>query len=80
MGVGTLPYFNDEGRHDLEAVIATVTHVVEAVSSIPGAKMLEPVPGQDIREYVESVGLWNGAWLLPPVIDHFANQQKYRFL
>ncbi|KAL8420929.1 hypothetical protein RB596_001917 [Gaeumannomyces avenae] len=55
MGVGTMPYFNDEGNHDLEAVIETVTHVVEAVSAIPGVKMLEPAPGQDVREYVESI-------------------------
>ncbi|KAL8357181.1 hypothetical protein RB598_002152 [Gaeumannomyces tritici] len=55
MGVGTMPYFNDEGNHDLEAVIETVAHVVEAVSAIPGVKMLEPAPGQDVREYVESI-------------------------
>ncbi|KAK1656517.1 hypothetical protein BDP55DRAFT_569206 [Colletotrichum godetiae] len=37
MDVSVLPYFNDEGNNDFESVVATVSGVVKAISSIPGA-------------------------------------------
>lgn len=55
MDVSVLPYFNDEGNHDFEAVVTTVSGVVKAISSIPGAVMIHPAPGQDVRDYVQKV-------------------------
>lgn len=55
MDVSVLPYFNDEGNHDFEAVVTTVSGVVKAISSIPGATMINPAPDQDVRDYVQNV-------------------------
>ncbi|KXH55488.1 fungal cellulose binding domain-containing protein [Colletotrichum salicis] len=55
MDVSVLPYFNDDGNHDFEAVVATVSGVVKAISSIPGATMINPVPGQEVRDYVRNL-------------------------
>ncbi|KAL0767311.1 hypothetical protein CaCOL14_010161 [Colletotrichum acutatum] len=57
MDVSVLPYFNDEGNHDFEAVVTTVGGVVRAISSIPGATMINPAPGQDVRDYVQNLAV-----------------------
>ncbi|KAF4777677.1 fungal cellulose binding domain-containing protein [Colletotrichum scovillei] len=57
MDVSVLPYFNDEGNHDFEAVVTTVSGVVKAISSIPGAVMIHPAPGQDVRDYVQKLAV-----------------------
>ncbi|EXF79989.1 fungal cellulose binding domain-containing protein [Colletotrichum fioriniae PJ7] len=57
MDVSVLPYFNDEGNHDFEAVVTTVSGVVKAISSIPGATMINPAPDQDVRDYVQNVAV-----------------------
>ncbi|KAI0127328.1 cellobiose dehydrogenase [Xylariales sp. AK1849] len=55
MNVTTLPYFNDPGNNDFEAVVSTLTEVVDAISAIPGATLINPAPGQDIRAYIQSI-------------------------
>ncbi|ORY61791.1 uncharacterized protein BCR38DRAFT_459558 [Pseudomassariella vexata] len=55
MDVSTLPYFRDPENFDFEAVVSTVTTVVDAVSSIPNATLINPAPGQDVREYISSI-------------------------
>ncbi|KXH25494.1 fungal cellulose binding domain-containing protein [Colletotrichum simmondsii] len=57
MDVSVLPYFNDEGNHDFEAVVNTVSGVVKAISSIPDATMINPAPGQDVRDYVQKLAV-----------------------
>ncbi|KAK0374122.1 fungal cellulose binding domain-containing protein [Colletotrichum limetticola] len=53
MNVSVFSYFNDEGNRDFETVVTTVSVVVKAISSIPGATMINPVPSQDVRDYVQ---------------------------
>ncbi|KAK1509117.1 cellobiose dehydrogenase-1 [Colletotrichum costaricense] len=53
MNVSVFSYFNDEGNLDFETVVATVSRVVKANSSIPGATMINPAPSQDVRDYVQ---------------------------
>ncbi|KAK1496979.1 hypothetical protein CCUS01_13261 [Colletotrichum cuscutae] len=55
MNVGVFSYFNDERNHDFETVVTTVSGVVKAISSIPGATMINPAPSQDVRDYVQKL-------------------------
>ncbi|UQC86147.1 cellobiose dehydrogenase precursor [Colletotrichum lupini] len=55
MNVSVFSYFNDEGDHDFETVVATVSGVVKAISSIPRATMINPAPSQDVRDYVQKL-------------------------
>ncbi|KAK1622225.1 hypothetical protein BDP81DRAFT_485580 [Colletotrichum phormii] len=42
---------------DVSAVVATVSGVVKAISSIPGATMINPAPGQEVRDYVRNLAV-----------------------
>lgn len=52
-----VPFFNDPGNNDFEAVVATVTNLVKVVKAIPGARLLQPSPNQDVRAYVSSMAV-----------------------
>ncbi|KAI3550490.1 hypothetical protein CSPX01_01540 [Colletotrichum filicis] len=55
MNVSVFSYFNDEGNLDFETVVTTVSRVVKAISSMPGATMINPAPSQDVRDYVQKL-------------------------
>ncbi|KAK1450415.1 fungal cellulose binding domain-containing protein [Colletotrichum melonis] len=55
MNVSVFSYFNGEGNLDFETVVTTVSRVIKAIPSIPGATMINPAPSQDVRDYVQKV-------------------------
>lgn len=57
MSPSVVPFYNDPGNNDFEATVATVSNLVKAVKAIPGARLLQPAPGQDVRSYVQSMAV-----------------------
>ncbi|KAK1542421.1 cellobiose dehydrogenase [Colletotrichum paranaense] len=55
MNVSVFSYFNDEGNLDFVTVVTTVSRVIKAIPSIPGATMINPAPSQDVRDYVQKL-------------------------
>lgn len=55
MTVAKVPYLHDQG--DIDAVVAGLSHLQDALSVVPNLTFTFPAPGQTAEEYVADVSI-----------------------